>query len=228
MNIWCLFEARAGDPLSGRRGVGGNLPDLPPANFRHFLRWTCHRIPVELQSYVSILRILDNCQLLYFFLCAVAVVELGPDSTSQSISTTRRRLSQRILIGNRQSLANQVREWPQCYFDIPIAKKNWSPGRFKSGSPCKTERNHLSEAFKSSLVHTVWTQMYCILTLLAQPLVNCIKRGICIVSREALFLVVCARLGPFVCHFVANKHAAGKSKKTELSFNKAREWEDEE
>lgn len=136
MNIWCLFEARAGDPLSGRRGVGGNLPYLPPANFQQFLRWTCHCIPVELQSYVSILFILDNCQLLYFFLCAVsyresasssrywAVVELRPDSTSKSLSTTRWRLSQRILISNGQSLANQVMGWPRCYFDILIAKQN--------------------------------------------------------------------------------------------------------
>lgn len=40
MNIWCLSEARASDPLSGRRGVGGNLPYLHLATFQLFLTRT--------------------------------------------------------------------------------------------------------------------------------------------------------------------------------------------
>lgn len=37
MNIWCLSEARAAEPLSGHRGVGGNLPYLHLAIFQLFL-----------------------------------------------------------------------------------------------------------------------------------------------------------------------------------------------
>lgn len=46
MNIWCLSEARASDPLSGRRGVGGNLPYLHLATFQQFLMRMCRHIPV--------------------------------------------------------------------------------------------------------------------------------------------------------------------------------------
>lgn len=53
MNIWCLSEARASDPLSGRRGVGGNLPYQHLATFQLFLMWTCGHIPVVLESYAA-------------------------------------------------------------------------------------------------------------------------------------------------------------------------------
>lgn len=44
MNIRCLSEAGASDPLSGPRGVGENLPYLHLATFQLFLMWLCRQM----------------------------------------------------------------------------------------------------------------------------------------------------------------------------------------
>lgn len=53
MNIWCLSEARASDPLSGRGGVRGNLPYLHLATFQQFLMWMRRHIPAVPKSYAA-------------------------------------------------------------------------------------------------------------------------------------------------------------------------------
>lgn len=53
MNIRCLSEARAGDPLSGPWGVGGNLPFLHLATFQQFLMWMRRHIPDVLKRYAA-------------------------------------------------------------------------------------------------------------------------------------------------------------------------------
>ena len=53
MNIWCLSEARAGDPLSGPGGVRGNLPYLHLATFQQFLVRMWRHIPVLPGSYAA-------------------------------------------------------------------------------------------------------------------------------------------------------------------------------
>lgn len=83
MNIWCLSEARAGDPLSGRRGVRGNLPYLHLATFQQFLTWMRRHIRVVPKSYAAAVRIewklslfiLNHSQLgvFFFFLLCLQV-----------------------------------------------------------------------------------------------------------------------------------------------------------
>lgn len=73
MNIWCLSEARASDPLSGHWGVGGNLPYLHLATFQQFLmRMFPHSCCAKelcsscLHQIKIVPLILNHCRLVFF------------------------------------------------------------------------------------------------------------------------------------------------------------------
>ncbi len=75
MNIWCLSEARASDPLSGHWGVGGNLPYLHLATFQQFLmRMFPHSCCAKelcsscLHQIKIVPLILNHCRLVFFSL----------------------------------------------------------------------------------------------------------------------------------------------------------------